>query len=517
MFDINIAPYKSVSRQITGAIHHINNEINPDGQLVKYTIEKTAPNGKMFGFIVSQLIRVEAIGNIDNIQKGDKLAPTIGIKDGEEVELPNFYVDEVIYDKVNNTTKIVGYDILEQGKDIPISQVELTYPTTLGAVAAIIATKLGATLVYEGLDYEIVSQANLSGQETLKSVLSAIAEASGTICYITKQDEIKFRKLDTEVLDTLTPANYFELTTGATTTLTQIASATELGNNVSYGEEGYTQAFWNNPFFDALNEEDLAALLETLGNEVIGLTAVDYTIKWRGCPAYEIGDYITIQEKDNSEKNIYYFDEVFEYSGGLISTSDWKAGDGENISTNPTSLGAVLSQTSAKVDKVNQEIELLAIKVGEVDVSQLQEDVASLKLTTDSITQEVSRVETYTEDAIETLTNKVSNTVTAEDVSILIEQGISDGVNQVTTETGYVFDKDGLTISKSNSEMSTQITEDGMTISKKGDTVLTVNNVGVQATNLHATTYLIIGDTSRFEDYNENGQLRTGCFWQGLR
>lgn len=205
------------------------------------------------------------------------------------------------------------------------------------------------------------------------------------------------------------------------------------------------------------------------------------------------------------------------YDGGMRAQSDWKAGEGENISTNPTSLGAVLSQTSAKVDKVNQEIELLAIKVGEVDVSQLQEDIASLKLTTDSITQEVSRVETYTEDAIETLTNKVSSTVTAEDVSILIEQGISDGVNQVTTETGYVFDKDGLTISKSNSEMSTQITEDGMTISKKGDTVLTVNNVGVQATNLHATTYLIIGDTSRFEDYNENGQLRTGCFWQGLR
>lgn len=514
MFDINIAPYKSVSRQITGAIHHINNEINPDGQLVKYTIEKTAPNGKMFGFIVSQLIRVEAIGNIDNIQKGDKLAPTIGIKDGEEVELPNFYVDEVIYDKVNNTTKIVGYDILEQGKDIPISQVELTYPTTLGAVAATIATKLGATLVYEGLDYEIVSQANLSGQETLKSVLSAIAEASGTICYITKQDEIKFRKLDTEVLDTLTPANYFELTTGATTTLTQIASATELGNNISYGEEGYTQAFWNNPFFDALNEEDLAALLETLGNEVIGLTAVDYTIKWRGCPAYEIGDYITIQEKDNSEKNIYYFDEVFEYSGGLISTSDWKAGDGENISTNPTSLGAVLSQTTAKVDKVNNQIDLIASS-SEINAQQ----ISVLQLTTDTISASVTKVEQNVDKAISevnddiaTLTSEVNAKVSPEDIQIAIQQELADGTTKVKTTTGFTFDSEGLTVSKSGSEITTTITEDGMTVYKGGEEVLLADNQGVKAEDLHATTYLIVGRNSRFEDL---GTDRTACFWIG--
>lgn len=514
MFDINIAPYKTVSRQITGVIHHINNEINPDGQLVKYTIEKTAPNGKMFGFIVSQLIRVEAIGNIDNIQKGDKLTPTIGIKDGEEVELPNFYVDEVIYDKVNNTTKIVGYDILEQGKDIPISQVELTYPTTLRAVAAALATKLGATLVYEGLDYEIVSQANLSGQETLKSVLSAIAEASGTICYITKQDEIKFRKLDTEVLDTLTPANYFELTTGATTTLTQIASATELGNNVSYGEEGYTQAFWNNPFFDALNEEDLAALLETLGNEVIGLTAVDYTIKWRGCPAYEIGDYITIQEKDNSEKNIYYFDEVFEYSGGLISTSDWKAGDGENISTNPTSLGAVLSQTTAKVDKVNNQIDLIASS-SEINAQQ----ISVLQLTTDTISASVTKVEQNVDKAISevnddiaTLTSEVNAKVSPEDIQIAIQQELADGTTKVKTTTGFTFDSEGLTVSKSGSEITTTITEDGMTVYKGGEEVLVADNQGVRAEDLHATTYLIVGRNSRFEDL---GTDRTACFWIG--
>ena len=60
--------------------------------------------------------------------------------------------------------------------------------------------------------------------------------------------------------------------------------------------------------------------------------------------------------------------------------------------------------------------------------------------------------------------------------------------------------------------MKTQITEDGMTVYKNNESVLVANNVGVEAVNLHATTYLIIGNNSRFENYNDT---RTGCFWIG--
>ena len=52
-----------------------------------------------------------------------------------------------------------------------------------------------------------------------------------------------------------------------------------------------------------------------------------------------------------------------------------------------------------------------------------------------------------------------------------------------------------------------------MRVSKGSEVVLTADNGGVEARNLHATTYLIIGGNSRFEDYN-NGS-RTGCFWIG--
>lgn len=50
-----------------------------------------------------------------------------------------------------------------------------------------------------------------------------------------------------------------------------------------------------------------------------------------------------------------------------------------------------------------------------------------------------------------------------------------------------------------------------MTVYNNGDEVLTANDKGVTAKDLHARTYLIIGENSRLEDLNN----RTVCFWIG--
>ncbi len=122
-----------------------------------------------------------------------------------------------------------------------------------------------------------------------------------------------------------------------------------------------------------------------------------------------------------------------------------------------------------------------------------------------------NNIEVVNED-IQTLTQKVNSTITAEDVKLQIQSELNNGVTKVKTTTGFTFDDEGLTVSKSGNEMTTQITEDGMTVFRDNTAILIANNVGVDAVNLHATTYLIVGNNSRFEDYGEN---RTGCFWIG--
>ena len=102
-----------------------------------------------------------------------------------------------------------------------------------------------------------------------------------------------------------------------------------------------------------------------------------------------------------------------------------------------------------------------------------------------------------------------------ESVNIAIKKITENGVDRVVTTTGYRLDEAGLNISKSGEEMSNKIDNTGMYVKRSGENILVANNKGVEAVNLHAKTYLIIGSgdgRSRIEDYGTN---RTGVFWLG--
>lgn len=164
--------------------------------------------------------------------------------------------------------------------------------------------------------------------------------------------------------------------------------------------------------------------------------------------------------------------------------------------------------------KIEQNAENITLTAGRTDANE--QAISSLQVNADSINASVKEV-TTTIDSItgelNTLTNKVEATMSSEDIKFLVSSEVANSsVGKVTTETGFTFDKDGLTISKSDSEMSTLVDEDGMTIYKNNEVMLDVNNQGVDAQNIKVGTYLIVGNNSRFENY---GQFRTGCFFIG--
>ena len=117
---------------------------------------------------------------------------------------------------------------------------------------------------------------------------------------------------------------------------------------------------------------------------------------------------------------------------------------------------------------------------------------------------------------IDELKTEVETKMTSEAVTISIRDELANGVEVVDTKTGYRFDKNGLSISETGSEITNTIDNTGMCVKRSGlEEVLVANKDGVKATDLHAKTYLKIGSgegRSRFEDYGMN---RTGCFWTG--
>lgn len=387
---------------------------------------------------------------------------------------------------------------------------------------------------------------NYSGKETLRDVLDDIAEITQTIYYITHNNQLVFKRLDIdgEPVLTIDKSMYIELNSSDSRRLTKLVHTTELGDNISTELDitGTTQYIYDNPLWNL--RPDIEGLMENALAAVGGLTINQFDCSWRGNWYLEIGDKIGLVTKDDDITHSYLLNDVMEYNGGFQQKTQWRYVDNEVEGVvNPLPLGERLKQTYAVVDKVNQKIEMVVKDItgieGEVSSLQITTDriiaqvedldldslgnisneLASLQITTDAITQRVQAVEVET-DGLGTIINEISKTVenkvSAEEVEIIIKETIDDGITTaVKTETGFTFDKDGLTIEKDNSEMSTQITEDGMTISRSGDVVLTVNNLGVDAANLRATTYLIIGKNSRFEDYANN--TRTGCFWIGER
>ena len=188
----------------------------------------------------------------------------------------------------------------------------------------------------------------------------------------------------------------------------------------------------------------------------------------------------------------------------------------------------VYKPIEGKTLELRQKMEGYSIKASSLEsqwnaaqktMQTIRESVAQLSVEADAIRQSVSDTQQQALEAnqVQQQTAARLSTLeqTARQVDLQLQQVADNGVDRVTTSTGFTFDETGLRIDKSDSTTKTQVTPDGMKVYSKsgGDSeVLSATSDGVDATNLHAKTYLIIGGRSRFENY---GSGRTGCFWIG--
>lgn len=146
----------------------------------------------------------------------------------------------------------------------------------------------------------------------------------------------------------------------------------------------------------------------------------------------------------------------------------------------------------------------------------LKRDTEEIVMTaTESIEKRLGDSIAGVSDDVSELSSKVELKLDANAVNIAIDKKMAEGVERVETTTGYRFDADGLNITKSGETMTNKLDHTGMYVKRSGKEILTANDKGVSAVDLHAKTYLTVGEgegRSRFEDYGTN---RTGCFWVG--
>lgn len=493
-----------------------------DGALKSFTVERLGEESKFFGFGICQKLNVKLLDKDKqiNITKDDYLEAVFGVESDYVYPYPNFHVTEINRDENTNELSITAYDALYKANEHTVIELNLAEPYTIKDFTSACAALLGIPLRIKNLTsaWDILYDStivNFEGTETIREALNAIAEATQTIYFINNNWELTFIELDGEgdSLATLDKSHYFTLSSETNRKLTTIMHTTSLGDDlkVTIAGDGVTQFVRDNPFWDLRGDIDV--LLQAAIDRVGGLVINQFECNFRGNFLFELGDKIDIVAKDDSIITVYILNDTVTYNGAINETISWKYTDSKQTSKTPASVGDVLKQTYATVDKANKKIDLFT---SEMDSDKAE--IAALKLDTENINAYVKKIETDISGNVENLTDDISKltreveaTMSAEDIKFEIKSEIENGVSKVTTSTGFTFDEEGLTIEKSGSEMKTQITEDGMQVFRDSTAVLTADNVGVNAVNLHATTYLIIGNNSRIEDWGS----RTACFWIG--
>ncbi len=498
-----------------------------DDVLVNFSIERVVEENKFFGVGICQHIKVTILDRereVDFVDTSYSLRVNIGTNEAMINPFPtNFYVTQTRRDENTNALSIYGYDAIKKASSLKALDIDYSSPQTVREVTEKCAAALGVTLKLTNLDNSecfntlLDKGFNLDGSETLREVLNDIAEATQTIYYINNYNELVFRRLEKGDFAhfTIDKSKYFTLETQPNKRLSRICHTTELGDNLyaEISESGTTQFVRDNSIWTMVSNLD--TLLQNAINEYGGFSIGQFDCYWRGNFLVEIGDKIGLVTKDNNVIYSYLLDDVIDYDGTLSQRTKWSYNDDTNEEGggNPATLGEIIQQTYAKVDKAAGQIELVAKKTDE-----LNDKVSALQINSESINLSVQHMEKSTNaeleginSDIEELTKRVQAVMTPEEFEILIQSTLANGVTSVETTTGFKFNDEGLNITKTGSEMSTQITEDGMKVYRGGEEVLIANNVGVTARNLHAETYLIIGLNSRFEDYGD----RTGCYYIG--
>ena len=488
-------------------------------RLREFTVERVG-EGKFFGYGVCHKLNVKLLDRDRDlsITTANSLEIEFGIGTEYLYPFPKFYVTQVYRDEVTNELSITAYDRLYQAAEHTAAELNLPSSYTIGNVATACGKLLGLPVNTNGIaafTTNYPNGANFEGTETVREVLNAIAEATQTIYFINWDWVLTFVRLDQPQALLIDKSKYFDLDNGDNRRLAKITHATELGDNVTASTlaTGTTQYVRDNPFWEL--REDIDSLVNDALAAVGGLTINQFSCSWRGNPLLEIGDHIGLESKDSSIISSYLLNDTLTFNGALSQNTEWQYdANEEETAENPTSLGDALRQTYARVNKANKEITLVASKT-----EANTEAISSLWITTEGVSASVQAVENATSAAIENtnnelalLTSRVNASISAEDVQLQIERELANGVNSVTTTTGFTFNETGLTVSKSGSEINTTISENGMTVYRNSEAVLSADNEGVKAEDLHAVTYLIIGTNSRLENY---GFGRTGCFWIG--
>ena len=254
---------------------------------------------------------------------------------------------------------------------------------------------------------------------------------------------------------------------------------------------------------------ELRNQVKASANRLFGLTYTPIDITTVGHPWLLGKEHIAVVDMNENTVLTYPFDRTMSYNGHIKTKIQSKM-DSRTETTYPNngSYENELRKTRIIVDKQNGTI------------SEITSDVEKIDVTVNNNYQEIqNKFNGYTpvEKTVEIETSVVrlqEDTYT----KTQIDTKLTDGSVTKVVSTSGTFDSNGLTIEQTNAKTKGNFNASGLTVidntSSVGEKLLFAgydeerNETVVDTANINVTHYLVIGENSRLEDYEDG----TGVF-----
>ena len=413
-----------------------------------------------------------------------------------------------------NTMKLTAYDhVSKLDKDLTGWLEELTqWPYTLQQLAEMVCTACGTVLRKTELpngnySVERFTASGITGRQMMRW----IGQLCGRFLRATPQGELEFAWY-TESGLTVTPSgthfyyqgklSYSDDTVAPVEKIQLRQSQEDVGTiypNIS--GDANTYRITANPLLSASSGDSLIGVAQTLYEHLQGVTYRPCKLTMPADFSIAAGDVITVTDRNGISVTVYVMTRT---QSGNTDTLEC-TGNARRDSTTAVNEMSYKS-LSGKVLELKTTVD--GLKAENRDASG---KMASLALDVDGIATEVSRQQSQLDSVSSRLTGV---TQTAEDVQIKVRSLMEEGTKKVTTETGFTFDSQGLTIRKSGTQMENLLNETGMFVKRSGEVILQADQDGVTAVDVTVRNYLQVGEHARFEDYSGgDDSKRTACYW----
>lgn len=341
---------------------------------------------------------------------------------------------------------------------------------------------------------------------TGRQLMQWVGEASCRFCRATSDGQITldwYKENPLEIgpggenytfLDSLSGADYM------TRFINRVLIRTDTKDlGISYGSGENAYVITGNPLLATYSQASLQAVARVLYEKLFLLQYHPCKVAVPVSAGVKCGDILWLQDRNEQKICVYVMKKTRQGQKDILECTGSYSRDERNI------------QNSYSVMDLQGKVLELEMGIDGIRAENRDSDgnLAALQLAVEGLKTKVYGQEYGTVSAVDRLSAMEQ---TAEGLSLQVKSVYDDGVSKVSTTAGYTFDENGITISKSGTQIETQITENGITVFKNDKAVLTANNQGVDAVDLKASTYLSVAGRCRFEKYDSG---RVGCFWIG--